>query len=68
MSAPLALDSTAGDPLFRRQHYTQARPKSQFEIFISRICFSDALVLPGADNSAGENQERFPLCNLAYSV
>jgi len=48
MSAPLALDSTAGDPLFRRQHYTQARPKSQFEIFISRICFSDALVLPGA--------------------
>jgi anti-anti-sigma factor len=44
MSAPLALDSTAGDPPIRREDYTHPGRGSQFEIFIPRIRFFDGCV------------------------
>jgi hypothetical protein len=42
VSTPLVLDSTSGTRHLAAQHYTHARALSQFEIFISWICFSDA--------------------------
>lgn len=41
MSAPLTVDSTAGDPHRVAKHYTHHRAASQCEILIRSICFSD---------------------------
>jgi hypothetical protein len=70
MSAPLALDSTAGDPPIRREDYTHPGRGSQFEIFILRIRFFDGCVFIvfGLNHPCASLVERFSLFHPAASV
>src|SRR5258708_18413402 len=68
VSTPLALDSTAGDPPLDALHYTQGCLWPQFEIFISRIRFSDAPVTLLSARFDPQTREAFTLCNLPSSV
>jgi hypothetical protein len=70
MSAPLALDSIAGDPPIRREDYTHPRRGSQFEIFIPRIRFFDGCVFAvfGLSHRYKSLAERFSLFRPAASV